>query len=58
MKQKKLLTVSQYAKLKGVTRGWIYIQIATGTIPKSKIKFETKKVMRIVVDDNESTKAK
>lgn len=45
----KLYSVIQYAKLKKMTRGNVYIQILTGKIPKSQITYETKKVLRIKV---------
>lgn len=46
----KKLSIIQYAKLKKLTRSAVYFQILTGAIPKKKIIFETKKVMRIIVD--------
>lgn len=50
----KKLSVIQYAKLKGITRSGVYMQILTGAIPKKKIVLETKKVIRILVDEEEN----
>lgn len=50
MKQKSL-TVIEYAKKVGLTRSAIYMQIWTGVIPKKRLVYETRKVIKILVEE-------
>lgn len=47
--KKQEYTVIEYAKLKGVGRSAIYKQIRLGKIPPNRIKYEVRRIIKILV---------